>query len=175
MEEVLMGRKPTGNPVGRPEKPINWETFEQLCALHCTQTEICSFLHLHYETLSIRVRAHYGEEYPNVYKRFVEHGKCSLRRNQFAQTKKSSSMAIWLGKQWLEQSEFKEEELRKKLEIEFEIRKKVLELEYKMKAQGIETVPQDIKDQYHALMHQLTQLQSDRKIDDSNSNAAAKS
>jgi|ERR1700755_540034 len=103
-----MARKPTGNPVGAPEKPIDWTLFEQLCALHCTQTEIASMLKVHYETLQIRVRKNYGDEYPNVYKKFCEQGKCSLRRFQFSLAKKNTAMAIWLGKQWLGQKDNQE-------------------------------------------------------------------
>ena len=39
-----MAREPTGNPVGAPEKPINWELFEQLCGLQCTESEMASML-----------------------------------------------------------------------------------------------------------------------------------
>lgn len=92
-------------PVGRPKKPIDWSQFEQLCALQCTQSEICSILHLDEETLCIRVREHYGEKYSETYKRFQESGKCSLRRNQFVISKKNASMAIWLGKIWLGQTD----------------------------------------------------------------------
>lgn len=100
-----MARKPTGKPVGPPEKPIDWAAFEQLCALQCTQSEMSSFLKVHKTTLSIKVVEHYGEDYLTIYKRFSESGYCSLRRNQFVLSKKNASMAIWLGKQWLGQKE----------------------------------------------------------------------
>ena len=90
---------------GRPEKPIDWTQFEQLCALQCTQSEICSFLKIHVETLLFRVRKHYSEDYPEVFKKYSESGKCSLRRNQFVLSKKNAGMAIWLGKIWLGQKD----------------------------------------------------------------------
>lgn len=94
------------NPLGPPKKPIDWDEFEKLCALQCTQSEIASFLKVHPNTLSDRVKEKYpGEDYSTVYKKFSESGKCSLRRNQFVMSKKNASMAIWLGKQWLEQRE----------------------------------------------------------------------
>ena len=100
-----MAYKPRGRPAGRPEKPIDWTQFEQLCALQCTQSEIASMLKVNRETLSIRVKANYQEDYPTIYKRFAESGKCSLRRNQFVLSKKNASLAIWLGKIWLEQKD----------------------------------------------------------------------
>lgn len=107
-----MARQPTGNPPGRPLKEINWEQFEQLCALQCTQSEIASFLKINPETLSIRVKSHYGEGYPDAYKKYSEVGKCSLRRYQFVLSKKNATMAIWLGKQWLGQRDTSKEEIK---------------------------------------------------------------
>jgi hypothetical protein len=91
------------NPVGRPEKYIDWELFEKLCGIQCTQSEIASMLKIHHETLIIRVRSNYGEDYPSIYKRFSESGKCSIRRHQFAHLPKNASMAMYLGKVYLGQ------------------------------------------------------------------------
>lgn len=107
-----MARKPTGNPVGRPEKPINWDQFEQLCALQCSTSEIASFLYVCEDTLYNRVRDEYDAPYTEIYKKFAEAGKCSLRRNQFALSKTNASMAIWLGKQWLGQKDISKEEVK---------------------------------------------------------------
>lgn len=100
-----MARKPTGNPTGRPIKEVDWTSFEKLCGLHCTQSEIASFLQIHHETLIYKVEEKYGESFSSVYKRFQEGGKCSLRRNQFAMSATNASMAIWLGKQYLGQKD----------------------------------------------------------------------
>jgi DNA-binding CsgD family transcriptional regulator len=101
-----MARKPTGGPVGRPEKEIDWNMYEQLCGIHCTTQEIASFLKVHEDTLRPRAVQHYGgDDYSAIYKKFQESGKCSLRRNQFAMSKTNASMAIWLGKQYLGQKD----------------------------------------------------------------------
>jgi hypothetical protein len=95
------------NPRGRPPKPIDWEEFEKLCGLQCTQSEMASWFHIDAETLSNRVKGEYKEDYSVVYKRFSEHGKCSLRRTQLKLAQKNTSMAIFLGKQqhWLGQTD----------------------------------------------------------------------
>lgn len=98
-----MARKPTGKPAGRPPKPINWEQFEQMCAIQCTIEEIASCLLIVRDTLYDRVEIQYGEHLSTVYKKYSEHGKMSLRRYQFALAKKNAAMAIWLGKQMLGQ------------------------------------------------------------------------
>jgi hypothetical protein len=100
-----MARKPTGKPVGPPEKIINWELFEQLCALQCTQSEICSMLKVNEDTLRKGCKDTFGEDYSALYKRNSECGKISVRRYQFVQAKTKPNMAIWLGKQWLGQKE----------------------------------------------------------------------
>ncbi len=100
-----MARKPTGNPTGRPIKEVDWTSFEKLCGLHCTQSEIASFLDIHHETLIYKAEEKYGVPFSSVYKRFQEGGKCSLRRNQFAMSSTNASMAIWLGKQYLGQKD----------------------------------------------------------------------
>src|SRR5574337_2035678 len=103
--KILMARKPTGNPVGCPEKQIDWTLFEQLCSIQCTQSEMASMLKVHPDTLRDHVKDHYGEEFSTVYIKYSETGKCSLRRNQFVLSKTNTAMAIWLGKQWLGQKE----------------------------------------------------------------------
>lgn len=100
-----MARKPTGNPSGRPQNPIDWKLFEQLCGLLCTQSEIASMLGVHVDTLRDRVLQEYGDDYSTTYKKHSEVGKCSLRRNQFVLSKKNATLAIWLGKQWLGQTD----------------------------------------------------------------------
>lgn len=90
---------------GRPPKLIDWNLFEQLCAIQCTQSEIASMLKVHIDTLRDRCADYYEDEYSNVYKKFSENGKCSLRRYQFVLAKTNTSMAIWLGKNWLGQSD----------------------------------------------------------------------
>lgn len=98
-----MARKPTGKPVGPPHKPINWELFEELCSLQCTQVEIASCLKIHPDTLRDNVKIHYGEDYSMVYIKHSENGKISLRRYQYNMSKTNTAMAIWLGKHWLGQ------------------------------------------------------------------------
>lgn len=90
---------------GRPRKEINWQLFEDLCSIQCTQSEIASVLHVDVETVRLRVKDHYGKDYPEAYKEHSEGGKASLRRTQFKLAQKSAAMAIFLGKQYLGQKD----------------------------------------------------------------------
>lgn len=110
-----MARKPTGKPMGRPTKEVNWDTFEQLCKIQCTQTEIASVLGLHTETVREKAEKKYKEDYSAIYKRFSEDGKSSLRRAQFkAALGGNVTMLIWLGKIVLGQRDVDIEEANKK-------------------------------------------------------------
>lgn len=98
------------NPVGRPEKPIDWKIVEDLCNIQCTHEEIASFCKVTKDTLYDRAVKEYGDNFSTVYKRFSEGGKSSLRRTQFRMSEKNCAMAIWLGKQYLGQMDTPKDE-----------------------------------------------------------------
>lgn len=89
----------------RPKKEIDWQRFEDHCSFQCTQEEIGAKLGVHRETLSKRVKEHYGEDYSTVYKKYSADGLASLRSYQFHLAKTNTSMAIFLGKVLLKQKE----------------------------------------------------------------------
>lgn len=91
--------------MGRPKKEISRETFEKLCGLQCTKLEICAFLEVSDKTLDKWVKRTYRKSFSEVYKEKKGIGKISLRRTQWKLAEKSASMAIWLGKQYLDQRE----------------------------------------------------------------------
>lgn len=115
-----MARKPTGKPVGRPPIEIDWKHFEQLCHIQCLQSEIASFFKINVDTLHDRVKKQYGEDYSDVYKKFSDGGKSSLRRMQYRLAEKNVAMAIWLGKQYLGQKE-PESKPQDKVEIDYKV------------------------------------------------------
>ena len=87
---------------------INKEQFEKLCALMCTEEEIYGFFGVKLDTLNRFIKQNYGQEYTftTIYPILSSKGKISLRRNQFELSKTNSSMAIFLGKQYLGQREY---------------------------------------------------------------------
>lgn len=89
----------------RAKKEIDSKIFEGLCKLQCTEAEICSFLEVSDKTLTAWCKRTYGEGFSDTYKKKSEGGKISLRRAQFRLAEKSAVMAIFLGKQYLGQSD----------------------------------------------------------------------
>jgi len=136
------------NPKGRPQKEINWDEFEQMCAWHCTQYEIASFLKMHPDTLRDHAIEHYQEDFSSLYKRYEACGKCSLKRSQYKMADTNPTMSIWLGKQYLGQRETPLENI----------------------------ISEQIAKPFEAIMSLLTNLQSStRKDADTNSNTDTKS
>lgn len=88
---------------GRPKKEIDQKIFENLCALQCTEVEICSCFDVSDKTLNGWCRRTYGKNFSEVFRQKREKGKISLRRTQFKLAEKSATMALWLGKQYLNQ------------------------------------------------------------------------
>lgn len=86
-------------PAGRPKKEIDYATVEKLANIQCTQTEIASFLGVSARTLQR------DEEFLKIYQKGQENGKMSLRRIQYKLAEKNTTMAIWLGKQYLGQKD----------------------------------------------------------------------
>lgn len=117
---------------GRKRKEINKKQFENLCAIQCTQEEICSVLDCADKTLQRWCRSTYGAPFKQVYKDLRALGNASLRRNQWKMAETVPTMAIWLGKQHLKQEENAQlmEIKRKELELkerEFELKAKLIE------------------------------------------------
>lgn len=100
-----MPSKPTGKPMGRPRKEIDVDQFRKLCALQCTELEIAAFFEVSDETLLQFCKRTFGMTFLDAYKQFSAQGKIALRRYQFKQAEKNAAMAIFLGKNWLEQTD----------------------------------------------------------------------
>ena len=91
--------------MARPRKEIDQEQFEKLCGLQCTEAEICGWFSTTDKTLDTWCKATYGKRFSEIYAEKREVGKISLRRAQFQLAQKSAAMAIFLGKQYLGQSD----------------------------------------------------------------------
>lgn len=91
---------------GRPLIEIDREQFEKLCGMQCTQQEIADFFKINVDTVNAWCKRTYdGALFSEVYNKFASVGKISLRRTQWKQAENSTRMSIWLGKQYLGQSD----------------------------------------------------------------------
>src|SRR5256885_12844272 len=86
--------------LGRHKKFVDLEMVERLAHIQCTQEEISYALGVSVDTLTRH--KHFAE----IFKRGTDNGRKSVRRMQFeSATKGSVAMQIWLGKQYLGQSD----------------------------------------------------------------------
>ena len=95
---------------GRPKKYVDWDQVDKLCALHCTGVEQAGILDMHYDTLDARCREEKGMSFSEYFKQKSASGKMSLRRRQFTSAMDgNTTMLVWLGKNWLGQSDSSDE------------------------------------------------------------------
>ena len=90
---------------GKPRVHIDKEDFEKLCGLLCTKREIAAFFKCSEDTIENWCNREYGTTFSKISKEKMELGKISLRRAQFNLAHKSAQMAIWLGKNYLDQKD----------------------------------------------------------------------
>lgn len=91
--------------MARPHKKIDQKQFENLCSLQCTLEEICGWFDCCTDTLEAWCKRTYKMGFSEVFRQKRGLGKISLRRHQWRLAEKNANMAIWLGKQYLGQSD----------------------------------------------------------------------
>lgn len=95
-----------GRPKGSTKLTPDEDTFKQINSLsriQCTQREAAAVLGVHADTFRAFLHAH--EKAMEAWENGAETGKASLRRNQYKMSETNPTMAIWLGKQWLDQKD----------------------------------------------------------------------
>ena len=96
---------------GRPKKVIDYKLVEQLGSIQCTQEEIASALDISVRTLQR------DEEFCRIYKSAMDDGRKSLRRLQWdAAYNGNTTMLVWLGKQYLKQTDKQDIDMSAKVE-----------------------------------------------------------
>lgn len=102
---------------GRPRIIIDKKLFESLCGLQCTREEIANCLNCNKDTLEKWCKTEYGKTFSLVFAEKRARGKVSLRRMQWKLAEKSPAMAIFLGKNFLGQSDRQDLELSGKIGV----------------------------------------------------------
>lgn len=88
---------------GRPKKVIDYKLVAELANIQCTQQEIANVLNMGVRTLQN------DEEFMRIYKKGMDEGKMSLRRLQWQKAiQGNTTMLVWLGKQYLGQTDKQE-------------------------------------------------------------------
>ncbi len=92
--------------MARPQKQIDWDQVEKMCAIHCTGEEQAAVLGVDYDTLNAACKREQGVGFSDYFKQKASNGKMSLRRKQYtAAMDGNTTMLVWLGKNWLGQTD----------------------------------------------------------------------
>lgn len=102
--------EPPAKTMGRPVVEFtddDWQRLEDMCKILCTGEEMANILKVSYDTLTRRVEEKYGCTFAEYYNARASGGRASLRRSQYllATEKLNPTMLIWLGKQYLGQTD----------------------------------------------------------------------
>lgn len=83
-----------------------WKQIENMAAIFCTGEEIANILGVDYDTLGSRIKERYLTTTSDFLKKHQSNGKMSLRRQQYKKAMEGNvTMMIWLGKQFLGQTD----------------------------------------------------------------------
>lgn len=96
-------KTPEKKKMGRPKTQIDYDLVLKLSSMMCTEEEIATVFNCSTKTLQR------DEEFCRTFKKGQENGKMSLRRIQWKHAEKNASMAMFLGKVYLNQKEREEE------------------------------------------------------------------
>jgi hypothetical protein len=110
--------------MGAPRKEVSWTEFQKLCEMQCTQQEIASFFDMTIETLNKRVKEKHSVTFLEYFKKYKDIGRISLRRKQHHLATNDSRMAIFLGKNYLGQSDKQAIELDKPIQLRYNLDEK---------------------------------------------------
>ena len=91
--------------MARPRIEIDLEQFKGLCNLQCTLVEIAAFFKCSIDTIERWCKRELNMSFAESYKMYSAGGKISIRRWQMKMAEHNATMAIWLGKQYLGQTE----------------------------------------------------------------------
>ena len=96
--------------MARPRKEIDKKEFESLLFIQCTLSEVTAFFDSKLngcseDTIERWCKRTYGKSFADVSREKRDVGKISLRRMQWRLAEKSAAVAIFLGKNYLGQTD----------------------------------------------------------------------
>lgn len=98
---------------------IDWTEFNKLCGFQCTSVELASWFDCSVDTLENRVKENFNMKLSEYIEEKRGAGKVSLRRAQYqAAIGGNTALLIWLGKQYLGQTDKSNIDLTNKVSLE---------------------------------------------------------
>lgn len=107
MDDKILEKK-YKNPyrTGRPKKYAKWSVLNELIARRCTCEECAVTMGVSPDTIVRRIKETFGLTFAEYYRIKSQLGTASLRSTQFKLAEEGNvTMLIWLGKNWLGQTD----------------------------------------------------------------------
>ena len=96
-------------PGGRPRIEIDWAEFDRLCEVQCTLEELAAHFRVSEDTIERAVKREQQMSFADYFAQKRKSGFVSLRRKQYELAMAgNATMLIFLGKQYLGQSDKRE-------------------------------------------------------------------
>jgi len=93
-------------PANRPLFDVSWEQVDSMCGIQCTGEEISAVLGCDYDTLASACKREKECSFSDYIAQKRSSGRMSLRRKQYSTAMEgNATMLVWLGKNWLSQSD----------------------------------------------------------------------
>lgn len=93
-------------PGGRPRKEIDLNTLDKLIGIQCSAEECAQFFEVSADTIDRRIKEEYSMGFAEYFTIKRGQGKIALRRKQYqVALSGNTTLLIWLGKQYLGQTE----------------------------------------------------------------------
>lgn len=110
--------KTKGSKTGKFGNGVDKGEFEALCSVMCTEREICAYFNVSHDTINRWCHQEYGCTFTEAFEQKCMYGKVSLRRLQYQSAENGNvPMQIFLGKQWLGQSDIVEQTTTSRIEV----------------------------------------------------------
>ena len=101
--------------MARPQIHIDMEELDKLIEFQATAEEIAGWFECSVDTIERRIKEHYDCGFAEYFAQKKGKGKLSLRRKQYQEAMKgNTTLLIWLGKQYLGQTEKQELDIEQK-------------------------------------------------------------
>lgn len=120
------------NAAGRPEKPLNWVKLDSLIAMQCRLEEIATAMDISVNQLEERVQKKFGIKFLEYFNIKRQNGFTSLRTRQYQLAMSGNpTMLIWLGKNWLGQTDKAELSVNGKVDFNVNVNPNLLPAVYR--------------------------------------------
>ena len=106
--------------MGRTKILIDWKKIDSMCQIQCLQEEIASVMGVSLDTIERRCLEEHKVTFAEYFKQKRKGGRASLRRSQWMMAQKNPALAIFLGKNYLGQSDKMEQTTKEALSTETE-------------------------------------------------------